>query len=451
MGGLQDVFQVIVDLYQRLQEARPYESLPIQQEYGVNSAVLKQLAESWRNNYNWTDRQNFLNKFPQFTIRIDGLRIHYLHVKPSAKDKNERPNLKVLPLLMLHGWPSSVREFYEMIPGMTRPREGFNFLFEVIVPSLPGYGFSEAAAREGLTAVRTAVLLHTFMGQLGHKNFYVHGSGGGGIIAQYMASLYPMNIKGLHSTFCLVYDTSLTTIIRRMLYYFGPKKYYISLDEELQIKFNEEKYPRLFWELGTVIAQATAPDTFALPLALECGVDKSCCPELCPELISVVATARLREVESTDISAWEPALRGRTPLTRSARRSGFALAASAFGRRILGLRPSLCFFFKKGGKRTKARPSASRSTRGGNQTPQACGLRPKARPSASLSTRGGDQTPQACGLRLKARPSALPFTGGGSQTPQACGLRIKASAFGLRGQRGCVEKSREPLLAFLVV
>lgn len=99
----------------------------------MNTNLLTKIVEYWKTKYNWREREHFLNKYPQFKTNIQGLSIHFIHVKPA-----QTQGLKVLPLLLLHGWPGSVREFYEAIPLLTTPQPGKDFVFEVIVPSLPG-------------------------------------------------------------------------------------------------------------------------------------------------------------------------------------------------------------------------------------------------------------------------------------------------------------------------
>lgn len=101
--------------------------------YGMNTNLLTTIVNFWKKTYNWRERETFLNKFPQFKVNIQGLNIHYIHVKPK-----QTKGVKVLPLMLLHGWPGSVREFYEIIPFLTTPRKKSNIVFEVIVPSLPG-------------------------------------------------------------------------------------------------------------------------------------------------------------------------------------------------------------------------------------------------------------------------------------------------------------------------
>lgn len=95
---------------------------------------MKEILLYWQNEYNWKEREKYLNRFPQFKINIQGLDIHFLHVKP----KNVPENVKVLPLLLIHGWPGSVREFYEILPKLTEYDKKRNFVFEVIAPHIPG-------------------------------------------------------------------------------------------------------------------------------------------------------------------------------------------------------------------------------------------------------------------------------------------------------------------------
>jgi juvenile hormone epoxide hydrolase len=132
---------VIADLHQRLKNARPliHPLEGIQHQYGLNTRLLSKIVDFWRTEYNWKERETFLNKFPQFTVSIQGLKLHYIHVQPLNPEGH-----KVLPLLLLHGWPGSVREFYEIIPLLTTPQPGRSFVFEVIAPSLPGYGYGSS-------------------------------------------------------------------------------------------------------------------------------------------------------------------------------------------------------------------------------------------------------------------------------------------------------------------
>lgn len=98
---------------------------------------------------------------------------------------------KVVPLLILHGWPGSVVEFYKVIPMLTTPKEENDFVFEVIVPSLPGFGFSDGAVKPGLGYVQTAVIMKNLMLRLGHEKFYTQGGDWGSFIVTAMATMFP--------------------------------------------------------------------------------------------------------------------------------------------------------------------------------------------------------------------------------------------------------------------
>lgn len=107
-------------------------------EYGFNNNYLKKVVDHWQNKYDFAAKQNYLNQYPQFKTNIQGLDIHFVHVKPQ-----KTTGVVVIPLLLLHGWPGSFVEFYKVIPLLTKPRTGTNFVFELIIPSLPGYGYSQ--------------------------------------------------------------------------------------------------------------------------------------------------------------------------------------------------------------------------------------------------------------------------------------------------------------------
>lgn len=103
-------------------------------------------------------------------MQFVGLDIHYLHVKPSNPG-----NKRILPLIIIHGWPGSVREFYDVIPIFTTPASNRDFVFEVIAPHIPGYGFSQASAKPGLNASQIAVIMNNLMLRLGFQQYYCQG------------------------------------------------------------------------------------------------------------------------------------------------------------------------------------------------------------------------------------------------------------------------------------
>lgn len=225
----------------------------INQEYGFNTNLLKEIIAFWKTKYNWREREQFLNKHPQFKTTVQGLSIHYIHVKP-AKTSGQQ----VLPLLLLHGWPGSVRELYDIIPLLTTPQKDKNYVFEVIIPSLPGYGFSEAASKPGLGAAEMAVVFKNFMKRLGYEKYYIHGGDWGAIITSHMATLYPEHVLGYHTNMCAVFSP--LAFVKMWIGSFYPPWM-------VSEKFVHKMYPfsnifsNFMLEMGYMHLQATKPDT----------------------------------------------------------------------------------------------------------------------------------------------------------------------------------------------
>ncbi|GJQ78775.1 hypothetical protein Trydic_g2806 [Trypoxylus dichotomus] len=250
--------KVLDDLHQRLNNARPF-TPPIegvQQQYGMNSKLLSEIIEFWKSKYDWRQRETFLNQYPQYMTNIQGLDIHFLHVKPSKAN-----GLKVLPLLLVHGWPGSVREFYELIPLLTQPRAGKDFVFEVIVPSLPGFGFSSAASKPGLNSVKMALIFRNLMNRIGFKQFYVQGGDWGGFITSVLATVFPEEILGVHMNFAFVRNQPIAKI-KMMLKTFLPVIFATAGDQKKMAQ--NMIYPTR--ENGYYQIQSTKPDTVGVGL-----------------------------------------------------------------------------------------------------------------------------------------------------------------------------------------
>ncbi|UMM35130.1 hypothetical protein L5515_007892 [Caenorhabditis briggsae] len=152
--------------------------------------------------FDWKQHQHFLNTFKQYRTEIEGLKIHFLRVSTPFKDKKTR----VVPLLIIHGFPGSFWDFFKIIPILTNPsRHGFDFgvdepiQFDVIVPSLPGFLFSDKPTKQGFDGIATARILGKLMHRLDLNDYFVHGTEGyGGDVATLLASLFPTRIAGLH-------------------------------------------------------------------------------------------------------------------------------------------------------------------------------------------------------------------------------------------------------------
>jgi epoxide hydrolase len=155
---------------------------------GIPQSELAELVEHWRSTYDWRAQEAGLNTYPHFTTQIDGQDLHFVHVR-SARDD-------AVPLMLLHGYPSSFAEFTEMVLALARPEDGP--AFHVVVPSLPGFGFSTPLSSTGWTMARTARALVELMGRLGYQRYCVHGGDIGAGIAGMVAGYDDEHVLGVH-------------------------------------------------------------------------------------------------------------------------------------------------------------------------------------------------------------------------------------------------------------
>lgn len=254
--------EAVNDLKQKL--ARPLKlHAPLEDvnfEYGFNSKALTNVITYWRDNYlpRWSEREKFLNQFPQFTTQIQGLKIHYLHVKPSNPGQKQ-----VVPLLLLHGWPGSVREFYEIIPLLTKTSKDHDYVFEVVAPSLVGYGWSEGAAKKDFGTAEMAVVFRNLMLRIGHKKFLIQGGDWGSAIGSNIATLFPQNSIGYHSNMC--FTNGVISMIKGFIINYYPSLFLEKDQEEFHVPALE-KFFHLIEESGYFHIQATKPDTIGTVL-----------------------------------------------------------------------------------------------------------------------------------------------------------------------------------------
>lgn len=257
------MFKVIEKLKTRLNDAGPFTE-PLEDvafEYGYNSKQLDKFIKYWRDTYltSWQEHQDFLNKFPQFTAQVQGLNIHYIHVKPTLK-ANE--NVKVFPLLLLHGWPGSVREFYEILPLLITPKNGI--AFEVIAPSLPGFAWSEGTSKKGLAPEKMAVIMRNLMLRVGYEKFYVQGGDWGSIVGNGVATLFPQNVLGFHSNMMSIRTPM--SMIKTFIASFYPS-YFIEKRYVSYMYPFSKTFKFLMEESGYFHLQATKPDTIGIALS----------------------------------------------------------------------------------------------------------------------------------------------------------------------------------------
>jgi pimeloyl-ACP methyl ester carboxylesterase len=176
-------------LHHRLGTARWPGELPgVGWDRGVPLDHLRELADHWRTRFDWRAQEANLNRYPQFTTEIDGQRIHFVHVR------SDRPDAQ--PLLVTHGYPSSIAEFLHLFEPLTNPTEGP--AFHVVAPSLPGYAFSTPLSAAGWSMGRTARAWIELMRRLGYQRYGVHGGDIGGGVSGMVAALDADHVTGVH-------------------------------------------------------------------------------------------------------------------------------------------------------------------------------------------------------------------------------------------------------------
>lgn len=183
----------LADLRQRLAMTRWPEVDDRGWEYGAKIPVLKEFQEYWLNHYDWRRHEAALNRYQQFTARIDGLDIHFFYVTSKSQSRN--------PLLLLHGWPGSQVEFLDLIGPLTDPAaHGFGDGpgFDLVIPAIPGFGFGGKPQSAGWGPDRIADAFNALMRQLGYDRYGVQGGDWGAIIGRRMAQRHAAEVVRLH-------------------------------------------------------------------------------------------------------------------------------------------------------------------------------------------------------------------------------------------------------------
>jgi pimeloyl-ACP methyl ester carboxylesterase len=160
---------------------------------GVQLANLQELVRYWGTDYDWRKAEAQLNALPQFTTTIDGLDIHFLHVRSPHED--------ALPLIITHGWPGSILELLKIIEPLTDPTAhggAAEDAFHLVIPSLPGYGFSARPGTTGWDPDRTARAWAELMRRLGHTRYVSQGGDWGAVVAEAMGRQAPAGLLGIH-------------------------------------------------------------------------------------------------------------------------------------------------------------------------------------------------------------------------------------------------------------
>ncbi len=187
--------EALNDLKRRIKATRwPDRELVTDDSQGVRLATMQKLAEYWANQHDWRKVEKRLNALPQFVTNIDGVDIHFIHVK------SKHPN--ALPVIITHGWPGSIIEQLKIIDPLTNPTAHGGTAaeaFDVIVPSIPGYGFSGKPTELGWDPQRVARAWAVLMDRLGYKKYVAQGGDWGDAVNEQMALQQPAGLLGIHT------------------------------------------------------------------------------------------------------------------------------------------------------------------------------------------------------------------------------------------------------------
>jgi len=234
------------DLKRRLRATRwPDQECVDDWSQGLPLAYAQEVCKYWVEKYDWRAREARLNRFPQFKTDIDGLGIHFIHVKS--------PHTDALPLVITHGWPGSIVEFHKVIDPLVNPTAhggDAKDAFHVVCPTLPGYGFSDKPARTGWNVQHIAKAWSELMPRLGYQRYAAQGGDWGAAVTTYVGLQDPSNCIGIHLTMPLVApDPSAPDLTEREKSALGGMQHY-----------ND-------WDSGYSKQQSTRPQTLGYGLA----------------------------------------------------------------------------------------------------------------------------------------------------------------------------------------
>lgn len=243
------------ELNWRLERVRWPDELPgVGWAYGVPLGYLHDLVRHWRHDYDWRAAEAELNQWPQFVTEIDGATIHFAHLRSPEPDAT--------PLVLSHGWPGSIAEFGAMAPVLVDPRSHGGDpadAFHLVMPSLPGYGFSGPTRETGWEFRRIAAAFAELMTRLGYGRYGVQGGDWGAAISRELGRIRPDHVIGVHLN--LIPGSAMTS---------DP-----DADESLELDAAELERARASWErnkrwekerTGYGVQQSTRPQTLAYAL-----------------------------------------------------------------------------------------------------------------------------------------------------------------------------------------
>jgi pimeloyl-ACP methyl ester carboxylesterase len=228
------------DLHDRLARTRWPDAVKRSRwDHGVEPGFLRDLVDYWQTSFDWRRLERSLSALPQFKTEIDGIVVHFVHLRGGSP----RPR----PLLLTHGWPSSFLEYLKIIPLLVEAG------FDLVIPSLPGHGFSNLPRGLALGVDRVAPIWAELMRRLGYERYAVHGGDWGADVSVQLGLWFPDRVAGVH----------LVSILNSFQPYLGPGSPLISAEERTFLDRQREWYDR---EGGYARIMATRPQTLAYGL-----------------------------------------------------------------------------------------------------------------------------------------------------------------------------------------
>jgi pimeloyl-ACP methyl ester carboxylesterase len=245
--------ELLVDLRRRLAATRwPDRETVADQSQGAQLATTKELVRYWQTDYDWRRAEAKLNALPQFKTNIDGLDIHFIHVRS--------PHPNAMPLIITHGWPGSIFELLNVIDPLTNPTAHggrAEDAFDVVIPSMPGYGFSGKPTTTGWNSDRIARAWDTLMKRLGYTRYVSQGGDWGARVSESLARQAPEGLLGIHMNLLLTLPPEITRAIGAG----DPAPAGLSEKEKAAYEQRRRR------SLGYFTEQATRPQTIGYSLA----------------------------------------------------------------------------------------------------------------------------------------------------------------------------------------
>ena len=243
----------LIEMRRRLETARwPDRETAPDSSQGVQLATMREIARYWATDYDWRKGEARLNALPQFVTTIDGLEIHFIHVRSQ--------HANALPLIVTHGWPGSVIEQLKIVEPLTDPTEhgaSSSDAFHLVIPSMPGYGFSAKPIAPGWNTDRIARAWDTLMTRLGYTRYVAQGGDWGARVAEALARQAPPGLLGIHTNLFF----NIPPDIMRSLALGEPAP--VGLSDKEKTAYEQRKA----FGLGYFLVQATRPQTIGFGLA----------------------------------------------------------------------------------------------------------------------------------------------------------------------------------------